>query len=70
MLSRSPPLSISPCKGISVAGDAKAIARFEPLCKGISVIYDGKSLARSGVLCKGISVTRNGKTPTTYRGVP
>ena len=65
MLSRSPAIWTL-CKGISVAGDAKAIARFEPLCKVISVIHDGKSVARSGVLCKGISVTCNGKTQRLF----
>lgn len=63
---RAPPLSGALCKEISVAGDANAIARFEPLCKGISVIYDGKTLARFGVLCKGISVTCNGKTQLLF----
>lgn len=63
---RAPPLSGALCKEISVAGDANAIARFEPLCKGISVIYDGKSVARSVVLCKGISVTCNGKTQRLF----
>lgn len=67
---RAPPLSGALCKEISVAGDANAIARFEPLCKGISVIYDGKSVACFGVLCKGISVTCNCKTLTPNRGVP
>ena len=65
VLSRSPAIWAL-CKGISVAGDAKAIARFEPLCKVISVIHDGKSVARSGVLCKGISVTCNGKTQRLF----
>lgn len=65
VLSRSPAIWTL-CKEISVAGDANAIARFEPLCKGISVIYDGKSVARSGVLCKGISVTCNGKTQRLF----
>ena len=65
VLSRSPAIWTL-CKGISVAGDAKAIARFEPLCKVISVIHDGKSVARSGVLCKGISVTCNGKTQRLF----
>lgn len=63
---RAPPLSGALCKEISVAGDANAIARFEPLCKGISVIYDGKSVACFGVLCKGISVTCNGKTQLLF----
>ena len=63
---RAPPLSGALCKEISVAGDAKAIARFEPLCKVISVIHDGKSVACFGALCKEISVTRNAKTQRLF----
>lgn len=65
VLSRSPAIWAL-CKGISVAGDAKAIARFEPLCKVISVIHDGKSVARFGALCKEISVTCNAKTQRLF----
>ena len=65
VLSRSPAIWAL-CKGISVAGDAKAIARFEPLCKVISVIHDGKSVACFGALCKEISVTRNAKTQRLF----
>ena len=65
MLSRSPAIWTL-CKGISVAGDAKAIARFEPLCKVISVIHDGKSVACFGAICKEISVTCNAKTQRLF----